>query len=466
MYALFLFLAFLSLSDCEASSHSSSLRRSASPAPYYSPPAVSPIAERTADLSSSDNGFVLSDKRDVGTIVHSSTPMPSSRPSTFASSPSNRSDSFKLYFTLYLSPASSKMDVATTTTFQNSTLAFVTENVPTFPGVAVDVNSIVVIGQLLVKQEETKIDDGVLQIDAFASGSIAMNFHVTNLTRVAVRNSIALALFSHGASSPMAQSHLSYLHAASVFFESIDQITTSHQNDNDLLVLSTEANEIGISKPAVLATAGTLTLFLIVILGGFMSFRRYRKRALRQKKISSNNAAPDPTDSFDESCRERPPVQHIASDDLASVTSSVSGTSEILCGTSTFRYSKGEISGARVITGRYPIQERRTNGTKQQHSTQEKRSDQVSNVSVLSDLVFDTCSWSVFSATCVCPVQTREDMAANEPTASDNDDDLVRTFVVESLGQDDDEIPQCTGNLSRKVKEMPDITHLDTSETI
>ena len=167
----------------------------------------------------------------------------------FASSPTFRADSFKLYFTLYISPASSKMDVATTKSFQNTTLAFMAENVPTFPGVAVDVNSIVVIGQLLLKQEQsnTSMDNDqvpVLQIDAFVSGSITMDFHVTNLTRVAVQNSISLTLFSRGASL---QSHL---HAASVFFESIDLITTSYQNDNGLFIAaSAEANEIGISKP-------------------------------------------------------------------------------------------------------------------------------------------------------------------------------------------------------------------------
>lgn len=447
MHVLFLFLAFVSSpSDCEASSRSPSLRQSASSAPYYSPsgaPAAdSPITERTAELSSNDNGFLRPDKRDVGTIVYSSTPTPSSRPSMFASSP--RTDSFKLYFTLYLSPASSKMDVATTNFFENSTLEFMTENVPTFPGVAVDVNSIVVIGQLLVKQEESNMDNDqvpVLQIDVFVSGSIAMDFHITNLTRIAVQNSISLTLFSRG---PSLQSHL---HAASVFFESIDQITTSYQNDNGLVVaVSTEANAIGISKPAVLATAGTLTLFLIMILGGFMSFRRYRKRGLRKKKISSTHA-PDPTDSIDENCRERPPVQHIASDDLASVTSSVSGISEIFCGA--LRCSKGEVvSGTRVIKERYPIQERRTNGSKQQYSTQENRSDQASNVSVLSDLFFD--NWSVFSA--ILHVETTPgDTAANGPTASDNDDDLVGTFVVKSLGQDN-ELSRC--NLSGKVTEI------------
>ena len=255
-----------------------------------------------------------------------------------------------------------------------------------------------------------------------------------------MQKSITLTLFSHGASLQ------SYLSAASIFFESIDQITTSHQTDNSLIVaVSTEANEIGISKPAVLATAGTLTLILIIILGGFISFRRYRKRALRQKKISSNNAASDPTDSFDESCRERPPVQHIASDDQASVTSSVSGISEILCGA--LRYSKEGVSGARATTEWYPVQERRMNESKQQYYTQEKRSDQASNVSVLSDLFFD--NWSVFSA--IRPVETTRDAAANGPIASDDDDDLVGTFVVKSLGQDD-EFPRC--NLSGKVREM------------
>ena len=433
MHLLFLFLAFLSPSDCEASSRTPSLRQSTSPA---GAPTKSPIAELTTELSSNDNGFLLSEKRDVGTSVHSSTPTPSStRPSTFASSPSIKTDSFKLYFTLYLSPASSKMNVATTNSFQN-------RNVPTFPGVAVDVNSIVVIGQLLVKQEESKMDNDhvpVLQIDAFVSGSIAMDFQITNLTRVAVQKSITLTLFSHGASLQ------SYLSAASIFFESIDQITTSHQNDNGLVVaVSTEANEIGISKPAVLATAGTLTLFLIIILGGFISFRRYRKRALRKKKLSSNYA-PDPTGSMDENCKERPPVQHIAPDDQASVTSSVSGISEILCGA--LRYSKGEVSGARVIKEQYPIQERRMNGSKQQYCAQEKRSDQASNVSVLSDLFFD--SWSVFSA--IRPVETTRDAATNGPIASDDDDDLVGTFVVKSLGQDD-EFPRYS--LSGKVTEI------------
>ena len=440
MHVLFLFLALLSPSDCEASSRTPSLRQSTSPA---GAPTKSPITELTTELSSNDNGFLLSEKRDVGAFVHSSNPTPSStRPSMFASSPSIRTDSFELYFTLYLSPASSKMDVATTNVFQNCTLAFVIENVPTFPGVAIDVNSIVVIGQLLVKLEESKMDDDqvpVLQIDAFVSGSIAMDFHITNLTRVAVQNSITLTLFSHGASLQ------SYLSAASIFFESIDQITTSHQTDNSLIVaVSTEANEIGISKPAVLATAGTLTLFLIIILGGFISFRRYRKRALRKKKLSSNYA-PDATGSIDKNCREMPPVQHIASDDQASVTSSVSGISEILCGA--LRYSKGEVSGARAIKERYPVQERRMNESKQQYYTQEKRSDQAWNVSVLSDLFFD--NWSVFSA--IRPVETTRDAAANGPIASDDDDDLVGTFVVKSLGQDD-EFPRC--NLSGKVREM------------
>ena len=397
MHLLFLFLAFLSPSDCESLSRTPSLRQSTSPA---GAPTKSPITELTTELSSNDNGFLLSEKRDVGAFVQSSTPTPSStRPSMFASSPSIRTDSFKLYFTLYISPASSKMDVATTNVFQNCTLTFMTENVPTFSGVAVDVNSIVVIGQLLVKQEESKMDkDQVLQIDAFVSGSIAMDFQITNLTRVAVQKSITLTLFSHGASLQ------SYLSAASIFFESIDQSTMSHQNDNGLVVaVSTEANEIGISKPAVLATAGTLTLFLIIILVGFISFRRYRKRALRKKKLSSNYA-PDATGPIDENCRERPPVQHIASDDQASVTSSVSGISEILCGA--LRYSKGEVSGARAIKERYPVQERRMNESKQQYYTQEKRSDQASNVSVLSDLFFD--NWSVFSA--IRPVETTRDV--------------------------------------------------------
>ena len=429
-----LFLAFFSLFDCEALSRSPSLRHSASP-----------NTELTAELSSKDTGFFLPERRDVDTMVHSSTPTPSLRPPVFASSPGIRADSFKLYFKLYLSPASSKMDVATTNVFQNSTLTFMTENVPTFPGVAVDVSSIVVIGQLPLKQEESKMDEGnipVLQVDAFVSGSIAMNFHITNLTRIAVQKAITLTF------AACAASFQSDLHAASVFFESIDQITTSYQNDNGPIVaVSTEANKIVISKPAVLATAGTLTLFLIMILVGFMSFRRYRKRALRERYASNYNV-PDPTDSIDENHRERPPVQHIADDDQASVTSSVSGISEILCGT--FRYSKREVSCARVVKERYPVQERRTHGSEQQHSTQEKRSDQASNVSVLSDLLFDN-DWSVFSA--IRPEETRKSTAANGPTAtcSDNDDDLVGTFVVKSLGQDD-EFLGC--NLSVKVKEM------------
>ena len=150
-------------------------------------------------------------------------------------------------------------------------------------------------------------------------------------------------------------------------------------------------------------------------------------------------------------------MQHIASDDQASVTSSVSGISEILCGA--LIYSKGEVSGAREIKEQYPIQERRMNGSKQQYCTQEKRSDQASNVSVLSDLFFD--SWSVFSA--ICPLETTRDTPTNGPTASDNDDDLVGTFVVKSLGRDD-EFPQC--NLSRKVKEVQELSEASSWASI
>ena len=341
------------------------------------------------------------------------------------------------------------MDATTTNIFENTTLNFMAENAPTPPGVAVDIKSVVVIGQLLVKLDEPKEENNeapILQIDAYVSGSISIDFQSTNLTRVAVQNSIALIPYSCSASLK------SYLLGASTFFESIDQITTSFINkDNDLvsgLAASTNKNAVGISKPLVVATAGTLTLLLILILGGVISFRRQRKRASR-KKTSSSNITPDPSDTMKEICSVRPPLQHIAPDDQASVTSSVSGISEIFCGAFRYLKEKDTSSGVRAIKKQYPIQEKRGNKSRQRCSTQEKGSDQASNDSVFSKLFFD--NWSVFSA--IHTAETRN-AAATGPTANDDtDDNLVGTFVVESLGQDD-ELPRCNTGPSIEVREM------------
>ena len=339
------------------------------------------------------------------------------------------------------------MDATTKNIFENTTLTFMAENAPTPPGVAIDIKSVVVIGQLLVKLGEPKEENKeapILQIDAYVSGSISMDFHSTNLTRVAVQNSIASIPYSYSASLK------SSLLGASTFFGSIDQITTSFNNDNGLvpgLGASTNENAVGISKPMVVATAGTLTLFLILILGGAISFHRQRKRASRKKK-SSSNISPHPNDPMKDICSVRPPLQHVAPDDQASVTSSVSGISEIFCGTFRHLNKKDTSSGVRAIRKQYPIQEKRGNENRQYCSIQAKGSDQASNASVLSDLFFD--NWSVFSA--MHTAETRN-AAATRPTANDNDVNLVGTFIVKSLGQDDD-LPRCDTGPSIEVREM------------
>ena len=258
------------------------------------------------------------------------------------------------------------------------------KNIPSSPGVTVDVASIIVIGQLLIRSGDDKeVEVSVLQVDIVVSGWIAMDQDVTNLTRIAVQNSISL--------TPYSNSDLlwSYLNKASAFFKSIDLVTTSFDNENiPMPPINAEVDGRTVSKPMAVATAGTLAMVLLLALGGFIAFRQHRKRATRQKKLSGNK-----DDSIEGNCVGRPPVQQIGSDDQASVASSVSSMSEVHCGVG--RYLNGQSGG--TTKEHYPVQERRMPGQiKGKHSVREQRSDQASNVSVMSDLLFD--NWSVFSA--------------------------------------------------------------------
>ena len=299
---------------------------------------------------------------------------------------------FQLYLTLYLSNINSEMNATTTEIFQNTTHAFVAKNIPSSPGVTVDIASIIVIGQLLIRSgdDKTEVEVSVLQVDVIVSGWITMDQDVTNLTRIAVQNSISLTPYSN---SDLLRS---YLNTASVFFKSIDLVTTSFDNENiPLPPINVEVDERTVSKPMAVATAGTLAVVLLLALAGFISFRQHRKGAMRQKKLSGNGAscACNKDDPIEDICVGRPPVQQIGSDYPASVASSVSSTSEIRCGGG--RYQNGQSGG--TTKEHYPVQERRIPGQiKGKHSTREQRSDQASNVSVMSDLLFD--NWSMFSA--------------------------------------------------------------------
>ena len=257
------------------------------------------------------------------------------------------------------------------------------KNIPSSPGVTVDVASIIVIGQLLIRSGDDKeVEVSVLQVDIVVSGWIAMDQDVTNLTRIAVLNSISL--------TPYSNSDLlwSCLNTASAFFKSIDLVTTSFDNENiPMPPINAEVDGRTVSKPMAVATAGTLAMVLLLALGGFIAFRQHRKRAMRQKKLSGNK-----DDSIEGNCVGRPPVQQIGSDDQASVASSVSSMSEVHCGVGRCLNGHGG-----TTKEHYPVQERRIPGQiKGKHSVREQRSDQASNVSVMSDLLFD--NWSVFSA--------------------------------------------------------------------
>lgn len=280
------------------------------------------------------------------------------------------------------------------------------KNIPSSPGVTVDVASIIVIGQLLIRSDDDKeVEVFVLQVDIVVSGWIAMDQDVTNLTRIAVQNSISL--------TPYSNSDLlwSYLNTASAFFKSIDLVTTSFDNENiPMPPINAEVDGRTVSKPIAVATAGTLAMVLLLALGRFIAFRQHRKRAMRQNKLSGNK-----DDSIEGNCVGRPPVQQIGSDDQASVASSVSSTcmSEVHCGVG--RYLNGQSGG--TTKEHYPVQERRIPGQiKGKHSVREQRSDQASNVSVMSDLLFD--NWSVFSA-----------VGTNNMIDVKEKDDLVGTFA-------------------------------------
>jgi len=282
---------------------------------------------------------------------------------------------FQLYLTLYLSNINSEMNATTTEIFQNTTHAFVAKNIPSSPGVTVDIASIIVIGQLLIRSGDDKeVEVSVLQVDVVVSGWIAMDQDVTNLTRIAVQNSISLTPYSN---SDLLRS---YLNTASAFFKSIDLVTTSFYNDNiPILPTNTEVDERSVSKPMAVATAGTLAVVLLLALARFISFRQHRKRAMRKKKLSGNGAscACSKVDPIEGICAGRPPVQQI----------------EIFCGVG--RYLNGQSGG--TSKEHYPVQERRLpDQIKGKHSIREQRSDQASNVSVMSDLLFD--NWSMFSA--------------------------------------------------------------------
>ena len=333
---------------------------------------------------------------------------------------------FRLYLTLYLSNINSEMNATTTEIFQNATQTFMAKNIPSSPGVAVEVASIIVIGQLLIRSgDEKEVEVSVLQVDVVVSGWIAMDQDVTNLTRIAVQNSISLTPYSN---SDLLRS---YLNTVSAFFKSIDLVTTSFDNDNiPMLPVNAEVDERTVSKPMAVATAGTLAMVLLLALGGFIAFRQHRKRAMRQKKSSDNGAsrACNKDDPIEGICVGRPPVQQIESDGQASVASSVSSTSmsEIYCGVG--RYRNGQSGGA--TKEHYPVQERRIpSQIKGKRSVREQRSDQASNVSVMSDLLFD--NWSMFSA-----VGT-----INMIDANDQKDDLlvVGTFALSAEIQEPSE---------------------------
>ena len=170
------------------------------------------------------------------------------------------------------------------------------------------------------------------------------------------------------------------MNTASAFFKSIDLVTTSFYNDNiPILPTNTEVDESSVSKPMAVATAGTLAVVLLLALARFISFRQHRKRAMRKKKLSGNGAscACSKVDPIEGICAGRPPVQQI----------------EIFCGVG--RYLNGQSGG--TSKEHYPVQERRLpDQIKGKHSIREQRSDQASNVSVMSDLLFD--NWSMFSA--------------------------------------------------------------------
>ena len=325
---------------------------------------------------------------------------------------------FRLYLTLYLSNINSEMNATTTEIFQNTTHTFMAKNIPSSPGVTVDVASIIVIGQLLIRSgdDKTEVEVSVLQVDVIVSGWITMDQDVTNLTRIAVQNSISLTPYSN---SDLLRS---YLNTASAFFKSIDLVTTSFYNDNiPILPTNTEVDERSVSKPMAVATAGTLAVVLLLALARFISFRQHRKRAMRKKKLSGNGAscACSKVDPIEGICAGRPPVQQI----------------EIFCGVG--RYLNGQSGG--TSKEHYPVQERRLpDQIKGKHSIREQRSDQASNVSVMSDLLFD--NWSMFSA-----VDT-----INMIDAKDQKDDLVGRFTIESLGND---IETPTFTLSAKIQE-------------
>lgn len=376
------------------------------------------IAKTSGDFSSNDNGLPFPDKR--GAASHTSRPSlrPSAKPSTSptpsivttSDTTSNKlvetKKDFQLYLTLYLSNINSEMNATTTEIFQNATHTFMVKNIPSSPGVNVDVASIIVIGQLPIRSGDDKeVEVSALQVDIVVSGWIAMDQDVTNLTRIAVQNSISL--------TPYSNSDLlwSYLNTTSAFFKSIDLVTTSFDNENiPMPPINAEVDGRTVSKPMAVATAGTLAMVLLLALGGFIAFRQHRKRAMRQKKLSGNK-----DDSIEGNCVGRPPVQQIGSDDQASVASSISSMmSEIHCGVG--RYLNGQSGG--TPKEHYPVQERKMpDQIEGMCSVREQRSDQAStNVSVMSDLLFD--NWSVFAA-----VGTINMIDVKEK------DDLVGTFA-------------------------------------